>query len=303
MDSTLNAAPARTWRTETVPGDVALAYGRTGAGADPVVALHGITAHHRAFTATARELTHPDGMVAVDLRGRGASAKPAAGAYGLATHSSDVMRVLDHLGVGRGVLVGHSMGCFVALHAALHHPERVRGLVLVDGGWPRPDVPAAEPDAGVRAGLARAFSRLDRTFATPAEYLDFWFPGQGLGFDDLDADLADYYRYDTLDTGAGLVPRALRVAAEEDSASMLLDSLTVDELGRIACPVSLVRAAEGFATGTPPLLPDPVRDTMVRALDVREDVLVDGATHYTVMFADYARSVARVIDGLISSPD
>ena len=64
------------WKMGSVQGDVRLAFGRAGEGPNPVLALHGITAQHRAFGAVARHLRHPDGMVALDLRGRGNSEKP-----------------------------------------------------------------------------------------------------------------------------------------------------------------------------------------------------------------------------------
>jgi lipase len=67
----------------SVPGDVRLAFGRTGEGPEPVLALHGITAQHRMFGAVARHLRHPDGMVALGLRGRGDSEKPPPEAIGL----------------------------------------------------------------------------------------------------------------------------------------------------------------------------------------------------------------------------
>jgi lipase len=124
------------WKSERVPGEVGLAIGRAGEGPDPVVCLHGITAQHRAFNAAARHLGPSRGLVGVDLRGRGDSDKPESG-YGLATHASDVIRVLDHLGLENAVLLGHSMGAFVALKTALASPDRVRALVLLDGGWPR----------------------------------------------------------------------------------------------------------------------------------------------------------------------
>src|SRR5215218_1521907 len=124
------------WRSERVPGEVELAISRAGDGPDPVVCLHGITAQHRAFNAAARDLGPSRGLVGVDLRGRGDSDKPESG-YGLETHAADVVRVLDHLGLENAVLLGHSMGAFVALKTALSFPDRVRALVMLDGGWPR----------------------------------------------------------------------------------------------------------------------------------------------------------------------
>src|SRR5215213_9322475 len=154
------------WKSERVPGEVELAIWRAGEGTEPVVCLHGITAQHRAFNAAARYLGPSHSLVGVDLRGRGDSDKPESG-YGLETHASDVIRVLDYLGLDRAILVGHSMGAFVALEAALSFPDRVRALVLLDGGWPRVESSAREMTeeekeeaAALEEGLARAFRRL-----------------------------------------------------------------------------------------------------------------------------------------------
>src|ERR687897_3168541 len=151
------------WKQERVPGEVELAIWRAGEGPDPIICLHGITAQHRAFNAVARYLEAPRGLVGVDLRGRGDSDKPEYG-YGLEAHAADVVRVLDHLGLQSAVLAGHSMGGFVALKSALTVPERVRAIVLLDGGWPRiestPEEATEEQKqetAALEEGLARAF--------------------------------------------------------------------------------------------------------------------------------------------------
>src|ERR687889_1800954 len=197
------------WNNERVPGEVELAICRAGEGPDPIVCLHGITAQHRAFNAVARYLEAPRGLVGVDLRGRGDSDKPESG-YGLEAHAADVVRVLDHLGLQSAVLAGHSMGAFVALKTALLFPERVRALVLLDGGWPRIESPPRETTkeekqeaSALEEGLERAFKRLDMTFESPEAYLDFWFPGQGLTPDDLPPDPADYYLYDLEEVEGG----------------------------------------------------------------------------------------------------
>src|SRR5215217_5613255 len=140
------------WKQEHVPGEVELAICRAGEGPDPVGCLHGITAQHRAFNAAARYLGPSLGLV----------------------------RVLDHLGLQSAVLAGHSMGAFVALKTALLFPERVRALVLLDGGWPRVESSPTEMTeeekqeaSALEEGLARAFKRLDMTFESPEAYLDF----------------------------------------------------------------------------------------------------------------------------------
>jgi lipase len=283
------------WKQERVPGEVELAICRAGEGPDPVVCLHGITAQHRAFNAAARYLGPSLGLVGVDLRGRGDSDKPESG-YSLEAHAADVVRVLDHLGLQSAVLTGHSMGAFVALKTALLFPERVRALVLLDGGWPRVESPPREmteeekQDASaLEEGLARAFKRLDMTFESPEAYLDFWFPDQNLKMEDLPPDLADYYLYDLGEIENGYNPKASRVAAEEDSPSVSSTSPTAEEMRGVACPVALVRASQGFFPGSEPLISDETRDVMAESLDIRTEILLEGANHYTMLWPEYTR--------------
>jgi lipase len=293
----------KVWKSERVPGEVELAIGRAGEGPDPVICLHGITAQHRAFNAAARLLGPSRGLVGVDLRGRGDSDKPESG-YGLETHASDVVRVLDYLNLHNAVLLGHSMGAFVALKTALSFPDRVRALALLDGGWPRVETSPGEMTEEEREeaealeeGLARAFRRLDMVFESPEAYLDFWFPDRGLKIDDLPPDLADYYLYDLEKVEGGYNPKASRAAAEEDSPSVVSTSPTVEEMRGVNCPVALIRASQGFFPGSDPLISDEARDTMDGSLDIREEILVEGANHYTMLWPEYTKVwIPRIFD-------
>jgi lipase len=291
------------WKQERVPGEIELAIWRAGEGPDPIICLHGITAQHRAFNAVARYLEASRGPVGVDLRGRGDSDKPESG-YSLEAHAADVVRVLDHLDLRNAVLAGHSMGGFVALKTALMFPDRVRALILLDGGWPRVESAPEESTeeerqeaAALEEGLARAFKRLDMTFESPETYLDFWFPDQNLKMEDLPPDLADYYLYDLGEVEGGYNPKASRAAAEQDSPSVSSTSPTAEEMRGVACPVALVRASQGFFPGSDPLISDEVRDMMAGTLDIRTEIVLEGANHYTMLWPEYTKIWApRVFD-------
>ena len=292
------------WTAERVPGEVELAIWRSGSGEDPIVCLHGITAQHRAFNAAARHLAPSRSLVGVDLRGRGDSDKPGSG-YGLEAHSRDVIRVLDNLDLEDAVICGHSMGGFVALKAALTYPDRVRAIVLLDGGWPRIEASPEEMSeeqkqeaAAIEEGLERAFRRLDMTFESPEAYLNFWFPDQGLTPDDLLPDLADHYVYDLEVVEGGYEPKASRAAAEEDSPSVSGSSPTAEEMRSVRCPVALVRASEGFFPGGTPVISDETRDAMAAVLDIRSETLVEEANHYTMLWPPYTQRWALVCQDL-----
>ena len=79
-------------------------------------------------------------VIAFDNRGFGFSSKPAHG-YSNAAYAGLVVALLDSLAISSAVLVGHSMGGAIAAEVALAHPDRVRGLVLIDAAgygvrWP-----------------------------------------------------------------------------------------------------------------------------------------------------------------------
>jgi pimeloyl-ACP methyl ester carboxylesterase len=66
-------------------------------------------------------------------RGLGGSTHPvAAGPTSIAVQAQDAVQLLNHLGVDRAHLVGHSLGGAIALELAAHHPTRVASLALLE---------------------------------------------------------------------------------------------------------------------------------------------------------------------------
>jgi pimeloyl-ACP methyl ester carboxylesterase len=74
-----------------------------------VVLIHGITSAHTAWPLVVDHLPAGTRVLAPDLRGRGRSnGLPAP--YGMEQHCADVLAMMDHFGVRKATLVGHSMG-------------------------------------------------------------------------------------------------------------------------------------------------------------------------------------------------
>ena len=108
-----------------------LAHTLTGAEEQPtVVFLHGFMGAGDDWQETIEVLAPRFRCVAVDLPGHGASTELPETAYTMEGAMAALLELLDGLGIERCALVGYSMGGRLALHVALHHPERVRRLVL-----------------------------------------------------------------------------------------------------------------------------------------------------------------------------
>ena len=105
-----------------------LYYEAAGAGV-AVVLVHGLALDARMWDDQVPALEDIARVVSYDLRGFGRSTRDADTSY---SHADDLWRLLDHLGIDEGVLVGLSMGGRVVVEATLAVPERVRALVLLD---------------------------------------------------------------------------------------------------------------------------------------------------------------------------
>jgi pimeloyl-ACP methyl ester carboxylesterase len=115
----------------------ALEWGPTGRSG--VLLLHGGAAHAHWFDAVAATVAERHHVVALDQRGHGESEWARPPAYATQDFARDLVGVLDGLGWATAVVVGHSMGGHNAIGCAAWHPDRVRGLVIVDS---RPAIPA-----------------------------------------------------------------------------------------------------------------------------------------------------------------
>jgi pimeloyl-ACP methyl ester carboxylesterase len=69
----------------------------------------------------------------ISYQQRGLRPSAPDGPFTLGQHVADAVGVLDTLRVRRAIMVGHSFGAHLALHLAVSRPERVAGLVLIDG--------------------------------------------------------------------------------------------------------------------------------------------------------------------------
>ncbi|MFC9844057.1 alpha/beta fold hydrolase [Streptomyces sp. NPDC060223] len=122
-----------------VAPDVSLNVAVGGSGGTPVVLLHGFPQTHLMWRHVAADLAADHTVICPDLRGYGASDKPAEpteGAdpttYSKRTMAADIVTLARALGHDRFALVGHDRGALVAVRAGLDHPGTVTHLASLD---------------------------------------------------------------------------------------------------------------------------------------------------------------------------
>jgi pimeloyl-ACP methyl ester carboxylesterase len=270
-------------------GDLRVA--RFGDGPTTVLGIHGVTASSLSLAPVARQLGRKFSVVAPDLRGRGDSNR-LPGPFGMQAHAADCAAVLDHLDEGPVVVVGESMGAFVAVVLAAARPELVERLVLVDGGLPPPLPEGIDVDQVLDAVLGPAIARLRQTFPSPEAYLDFWKAHPALQ-EDWSDDIEAYLLYDLepADDG-GFKSKVSEDAVRADGAQNITDvEVVADSLRNLRLPVTLVRAVRGLLNQPVPLLPDFVVDQWRPDLPQLVDEVVDDTNHYTICFGERGAKV------------
>ena len=254
-----------------------------GSGNGPVVlALPGLGSSASAWRPLAAAL--PDRhVVSLDLRGRG-DAQGMPGPTGLRGHARDVANVLVELDLRDVVVVGHSMGAYLAPLVAQEAPDRIRRLVLVDGGI-RPSLPPFMGPRLTRLAFRRQLRSLDREWP------------------DIDAVAAKAKLHKVLASYPQLRPVLLEVLEEEmarTESGALRPRVDVDRcvedavdafwgddvpaaLASVTVPIDLLLAANSKWDGQRPFIRDaavaPWRDRLPQLTVTRL-----AGNHYTIVF-------------------
>lgn len=260
-------------------GGVSLAVHEWPGTGPAIVCIHGLTANHVCWLSMADILAPKHRLIGYDLRGRGDSDKPATG-YSLDQHGLDLLALLDHFGLKKAILMGHSLGAHIALKFAVAHPQRVSKLVLVDGGL---DVRAEIIDS-----LGPAINRLGVEFPSLDAFLGIirrlpMFSGRWNDY------LEQYFRYDVeaLPSG-GVRSKASKGAIAEELANLQRERLWVAH-HQVKCPTLIFRAPDGLLTRTDCLMTQSEAVAMSRAIPKSTLVLVPKTNHYTVLLGKNPR--------------
>jgi pimeloyl-ACP methyl ester carboxylesterase len=209
--------------------------------------IHGVTSSSRTWWRVGPALAARGfQVVAVDLRGHGASPRTAAG-LSAADLAADVVATVEG---PVDLLVGHSLGALVALELAVRRPGFARRLVVEDPPGPS-SIDWAAVAAGIEADTRRAVTdaetlRRDLEAANPA-----WPPGE-----------AERRVADLADCDGPAIAAAVRSGVPFDLAAMLAAArlpilllLATEALGSILCGLDRKAAVDALADGTVLVLP------------------------------------------------
>jgi pimeloyl-ACP methyl ester carboxylesterase len=286
-----------TYRLHDVPADGGtLRVGEWGSddpAAPTVIAVHGVTASHLAWAVIAEAIPEVR-LIAPDLRGRGRSAG-LPGPYGMARHAADVEAVIEALELPRAILVGHSMGGFVAVVTAHLYPDRFSEVLLIDGGFPLSIPAGVSKEDLLEATLGPAARRLSMTFPDRAAYLEFWKQHPAFAAE-WNQSVVDYANYDLTGTEPELRPSASMEAVKQDSMDLYGGEFVLTAIAELRQPVTLMTAPRGMLNETPGLYsPSEVERWKAELPDVTIRAVPD-VNHYTiVMGAEGASAVAREV--------
>lgn len=234
------------------PGGDAIGWRLTGAGALPVVLLHGTLSTAAQLDRLAAELARPGDVTvhALDRRGSGTGRLVPPRPLDVSVHVADLVAYLDARGIGCAVLVGASFGGVLALETAARHPDRVAAVVAYEP----PYGSLADPATVVwfRA-LAAATAAAHHTGGAPAAAETF-------------------LRVVAGDAAWDRLPPRTRAFLEREGDGALADAglsgLDPDGLARITAPVAILTGGASeplyapIADSVAALVPGARRDTL-----------------------------------------
>ena len=233
---------------------IPIRYEDTGGDGPAVLFSHGFMMDHTMFDAQVERLSDDYRCVRWDERGFGDTPAPADFSYW--DSADDAAGLLDHLGIDEAVWVGMSQGGFLSLRGALAHPDKVRGLVLIDS-----DSAVDPPEVleGYRGMIAVADGDDDEGFEAVLETV----AGMILGTEELAAEWIPKWR----------ARRGTSPLAVTGNTLLSRDDIT-DRLGEITCPALVVHGTADMA------IPFDHGQAVAEGLpNCKGLVAVDGAAH------------------------
>jgi pimeloyl-ACP methyl ester carboxylesterase len=150
---------------------ISIWYATFGSG-PPVILLHGGLANSNYWGHQVPALADSHRVIVMDSRGHGRSTRNAQ-PYGYALMASDVLGLMDFLGIPQAAIVGWSDGAILGLSLAMSHPERVSRLFAFAANSDPSGVKDVDKSPVFQEFIARAEKEYEALSATPGQYKSF----------------------------------------------------------------------------------------------------------------------------------
>ena len=265
---------------------ITLHYLEHGEGKPTLLLMPGLTANANEFDGLIQAgLAEHFHVLAVDLRGRGQSGKPAQG-YSMGDHARDILALMDALELDQVVLGGHSFGALLTLYITAHFPERVSKLVIIDA--------AAELHPQVRQLIEPSLQRMGKVLPSFDAYIsamkqmphfhNWW-----------DSTIESYYRADVQEFEDGSVQSRLYANGILEAVDKSLEEPWTELVQQIEQPAILLNAIEPYGLpGTPPVLPQAQAQRTVEMLGNCQYYIIPG-NHMTMLFGENATQIVQIL--------
>jgi pimeloyl-ACP methyl ester carboxylesterase len=250
--------------------------------------MHGLTANLHSFDGLLHAgLAEGVRAIAVDLRGRGLSDKPASG-YHMEDHAQDMLGLLAHFGLEQAIFVGHSFGGLLSMYMAKHYPHVINKMVILDAGKE-----ATHPS--VLPKIKPSLERLGKALPSWEVYINAIkqspYYVDGTWNDDLEA----YYRADVETLEDGTVRSRVYADGIQEAVEKIIAldwETTIRDANR---PAMLIHSPNPFGVGdAPPVLTQEGADETVALLPDCQYAQATGH-HITMVFGENAPHTTKLI--------
>jgi aminoacrylate hydrolase len=237
-------------------GKIELYFEQHGEGT-PLLLVSGLAGVGAIWRPNLRAFSRHYQVIVHDHRGTGRSSRPQM-RYSVEQMADDLLHLMDHLGLDKAHLLGHSGGAAIGQTLAVTHPERLRSLILYSG-WTRADAylrRALEIRSTLLAAAgAAAYVRSGPVFFYPPDWVN------------RNAELLEQR-----ETDAAAAVGDARVVASRIDAFIAFDRTS--DLGRIPTPTLVICARDDIFT------PQYFSDELARLIPGAEPVKLDYGGHF-----------------------
>jgi pimeloyl-ACP methyl ester carboxylesterase len=253
--------------------------------------LPGLTANAHSFDGLIEAgLSDRLQVLALDLRGRGFSSKPATG-YTMSHHAADVIGLMDALDINQAIIGGHSFGGLLTMYLAANYPDRVSKIVVLDAAarLVNPTVIELISPSLERLGKVVASWDVYLTMIKKAPFYQGWW----------DVTIESYFRADVQINADGSVQARSRPENITEALHGANDEDWFKHLAAIRQPAILIRGTAAFGlSGAPPVVTDEEARETIDLIAGCRYVEVPG-NHMTMLYREGARRIVEAISRFV----